>query len=90
MNATINRELAALRRMFRLAAQDERVPKIPHFPMLEEHNVRSDFLEHDDYRRLHAGLPHYLKPVLTMVCWTGCRKAEILGLQRSGVDFLNR
>ena len=34
-NATINRELAALRRMFRLAAQDDRVQKIPHFPMLE-------------------------------------------------------
>ncbi len=90
MNATINRELAALRRMFRLAAQDDRIPKVPHFPMLEENNVRSGFLEHADYLQLHAALPDYLKPVLTMAYWTGCRKAEILGLKWSQVDFLNR
>jgi integrase len=89
-NATINRELAALRRMFRLAAQDDRIPRIPHFPMLEENNVRTGFLEHDQYQKLHAALPDYLKPVLTMAYWTGCRKSEILGLKWSQVDFLNR
>jgi integrase len=89
-NATINRELAALRRMFRLAAQDDRIPKVPHFPMLQENNVRSGFLEHDEYQRLLIELPDYLKPILIMAYWTGCRKAEILGLIWSQVDFLNR
>lgn len=89
-NATINRELAALRRMFKLAAQDDRIPRIPHFPMLEENNVRSGFLEPEQYTKLLETLPDYLKPVLIMAYWTGCRKSEILGLKWSQVDFLNR
>jgi len=89
-NATINRELAALRRMFRLAAQDERIPRVPHFPMLEERNVRTGFLEHYQYEELRDALPSYLKPVLIIAYWTGCRKSEILGLKWSQVDFLNR
>jgi integrase len=89
-NATINRELAALRRMFRLAAQDDRMPRIPHFPMLQENNVRTGFLEHDQYQKLLGELPDYLRSVLIMAYWTGCRKSEILGLKWSQVDFLNR
>jgi integrase len=89
-NATINRELAALRRMFRLAAQDDRVQRVPHFPMLEENNVRSGFLEPEQYRGLLEALPDYLKPILIMAYWTGCRKSEILGLKWSQIDFLNR
>jgi hypothetical protein len=38
-------EIAALCRMFKLAAQDDRIQRIPHFPMLEENNIRSGFLE---------------------------------------------
>jgi integrase len=89
-NATVNRELAALRRMFKLAAQDDRIPRIPHFPMLEENNARSGFLEPDQYIKLRDALPDYLKPVLITAYWTGCRKSEILGLKWSQVDFLNR
>jgi len=76
--------------MFRLAAQDDRIPRIPHSPMLEENNVRSGFLEPEQYKKLHAELPDYLKPILIMAYWTGCRKSEILGLKWSQVDFLNR
>lgn len=39
-NATINRSLALLRRMFRLAFQDASLRVVPHFPMLKENNVR--------------------------------------------------
>lgn len=39
-NATINRSLALLRRMFRLAFEDGSLRVIPHFPMLKENNVR--------------------------------------------------
>jgi integrase len=89
-SATINRELAALRRMFRLAVQDNRLSRVPYFPMLREDNVRTGFLEHDQYVRLLAELPEHLQPVLVMAYWTGCRKGEILGLRWSQVDFLRR
>jgi integrase len=89
-NATINRELAAMRRMFRLAAQDDRMPRVPHFPMLQENNVRTGFLEHNQYQKLLGELPDYLRPVLIMAYWTGCRKSEILNLIWSQVDLLNR
>jgi integrase len=89
-NGTINRGLAALRRMFRLAAQDDKTPKIPFSPMLEQPNVRSGFLESERYQRLRSELPDHLKPVLIMAYWTGCRKSEILGLRWAQVDLLNR
>lgn len=45
--AKINRELAALRRAFRLALQAGRLVQIPHVPMLQDRNTRKGFLESD-------------------------------------------
>jgi site-specific recombinase XerD len=46
-NATINREIAVLRRMFRLgySAYPPKVMRLPKFPHLKEDNVRLGFLE---------------------------------------------
>jgi integrase len=80
-NATINRSLALLRRMFRLAFEDGRLRAIPHFPMLKENNVRKGFVVHDQYILLRDALPDYLKPVLAMGYFTGMREGEILPLR---------
>jgi site-specific recombinase XerD len=55
-NATINRELAALKRMFNLARQatPPRVNSVPHIAMLKENNVRTGFLEAKQHDRLVA------------------------------------
>jgi integrase len=80
-NATINRSLALLRRMFRLALQDGSLRVVPHFPMLKENNVRKGFVVHDQYTLLRDALPDYLKPVLAMGYFTGMREGEILPLR---------
>jgi hypothetical protein len=53
-NGTINRELAALKRMFNLgrAATPPKVIFIPHFPSLAEDNIRQGFLEDAQYEKL--------------------------------------
>ena len=88
-NAAINRELAALKRMFNLALQQS-PPKIPHkpyIPMLQERNVRTGFFEHDEFMALRAALPITLRSVVTFAYYTGWRKQEILGLTWDRVDL---
>jgi site-specific recombinase XerD len=46
--ATVNRELAALRRMFRLAVRQGLVPTMPHISTPAEDNVREGFLDPPD------------------------------------------
>ena len=88
-NATINRELALLRRAFNLGrlTTPPKVARLPRFQMLKENNVRKGFFEHDAYVRLRQELPAELRPVLTFAYYTGCRRGEILSLQWSQIDL---
>ena len=88
-NASINRELAALKRMFHLGAQctPPRVNLIPYIPMLKESNVRKGFFENGEYLALRDALPEDLKPIITFAYHSGWRKAEILGLTWDKVDL---
>lgn len=90
-NATINRSLALLKRSFNLGrkATPPKVQRVPYIPMLKENNVRKGFFEDADYQALLASLPDYLKPVLAMAYWTGCRRGEILSLEWRQVDLNN-
>jgi hypothetical protein len=56
-NATINRELAALRQAFRLASQDEPplVAHVPHIELLKERNRRTGFFEWLDFEAVRCG-----------------------------------
>jgi integrase len=91
-NAEINRELAALKRMFNLALQQTppKVPQKPYIPMLQEQNVRKGFFEHDEFVALRAALPVELRPVVTFGYFTGWRKREILELTWDRVDLQTR
>ena len=85
-NATINRELAALRRMFNLAA--ERLGKSgPRIALLEENNVRQGFLGYGDFLKLRDALPQYLKGVFVFLYFSGWRLNSALSLERRDVDL---
>jgi len=91
MNATINREIALLRRSFDRAKRPEKLNIVPILPSkLAENNVRKGFFERDDFLRHREALPSAIKPVTTFAYWTGCRKGEILSLRWAQVDLENR
>ena len=54
--ATVNRELAALRRAFRLAVQKHLLPSMPHITLRPEDNVRQGFLDPADWLAFLAAL----------------------------------
>jgi len=63
-NASINRELSALKRMFTLAVQGDILSKKPHIPPLEENNVRQGFVDSGDFLAVKKHLPlEYQDPV---------------------------
>jgi integrase len=87
--ATINRELALLRRSFRLGmrATPQKVTHVPHFEMAPENNVRVGFLVPEQYERLLSELPRELKPLLVVGYHVGCRRGEALPLRIDQVDM---
>jgi integrase len=80
--ATINRELAALKRMFSLAVATRKgFHYRPYIPLLAEENAREGFLEPADFEAVRAHLPTDLADVATFAYLTGWRKGEVLGLE---------
>lgn len=91
-NATINRELAALKRMFNLAAEmtPPKVAHVPFIPMLREAAPRKGFVEQATFTKLRAALPEYLRPVVTLAYYTGMRAGEVLSLRWDQVSLVDR
>ncbi len=87
-NATVNRELAALKRMFNLGARQTPpiVTRVPHIPSLKERNTRKGFFEHWEFLSLREALPEYLKGFVTFAYRCGWRLDEIARLTWSQVD----
>ena len=87
--ATINRELAALKRMLNLGARctPPKVDRVPYIAMLKESNPRKGFFEHGDFVAVRDALPSYLKGMVTFAYKTGWRKEEICDLQWTEVDL---
>jgi integrase len=87
--AAINREMEILARAWSLAQKCD-PPKVTrpfHFPMFEENNVRTGFLEDEQYHALHSALPNYLKPLLLVGYHVPCRAGELTNLFMKQLDF---
>ena len=87
-NATINRELSALKRMLNIGARQTppKVDRVPFIPMLKENNIRKGFFEHAEFVALRDALPDYLKSFVTFAYKTGWRVSEITDLTWNQVD----
>ncbi|WP_239488836.1 site-specific integrase [Luteitalea sp. TBR-22] len=86
--ATVNRELAILKRGLRLALQAGKVQQVPHVPMLRERNVRTGFFERDQFESVRAHLPEEIRPLVTFAYCTGWRvPSEVRPLEWRQVDW---
>lgn len=85
-NASINRELAALKRMFSLFVNAGQLSAKPYIPMLEENNARQGFLQHGDFLALQEKLPEYLKDPVAFLYRSGWRVSEMRALEWRDVD----
>lgn len=90
-DATANRCMAALKRMFNLAVEDERLAMadIPsHFPMTKEPNRARGavFIEDEWYGPLRAELREPLRSAFVLCYFTGIRVHEMLRLRWRDVD----
>jgi len=92
-NATINRELACLKRMYHLAQRMTplKVQRVPMFPKLKEDNIRKGFLEDMAYSRLLTACPElWFRLLLELGRTYGWRKGELLQMRAREVDLLAR
>jgi integrase len=88
--ATVNRELAALRRAFRLAVKDNRLSRVPNIEMLAEADPRENFVEPNQFEKIHGELPDYLRDLARFGYTVGWRKGALTGLRWEAVDRENR
>src|SRR5262249_3518474 len=85
--ASINRELAALRRMFALAIRAGKLATRPHIALLTEDNAREGFLDPADFAALRAALPARLADGALFAYLTGWRRTEVATLTWADVDL---
>ena len=86
--ATVNRDLATLRRAFRLAMRDGTLLTMPHVQLLAEHNVRQGFFERAQLDDVLKRLPGHLQPPILFGYVTGWRmRSEVQPLTVPQVDL---
>jgi len=86
-NATINRELAALKRMFTLAIQAGKLLQRPHIPMLAENNIRKGFFERAQFEAVRNRLAPTYQALVTLAYYSGWRiNSELLPLEWRQID----
>jgi integrase len=90
--STINRELARLRRAFRLGAEAEppKVKRVPLIKAMKEPPPRRGFFEWEDFVAVRRELPEPLRPLVTFLYYTGCRVGETVKIRWPQVDFAER
>ncbi len=92
-NATINREIAALKRIYNLARRSRppKVREVPAFPHLKENPPRRGFVIDREYQALMDCAPElWLKAILAVAYTFGFRRGELLELKVRQIDSSQR
>ena len=92
-NASINRELALLKRAFYLGqgSTPPKVYRVPVFPRLAEDNIRKGFLDDRQYENLILACSElWFRALLELGRTYGWRVSELLGLQVKQIDLISR
>jgi integrase len=87
--ATVNQDLAALRRMFSLAIKQRLLSpgQKPLIEMLRVNNIRKGFFEQEQFRAVLRHLPDECKTIATVAYVTGWRRKELLTRQWRHLDL---
>jgi len=86
-NASVNREMSALKTCFRLG----QVARMPQFPHLTESNARTGFVEQHQFDRLvQCAGELWLRLFLECAFTYGWRKGELLSLRVEQADLLTK
>lgn len=87
-NGTINRELAILNRMLRLAYENGKLLRLPIIRQLEEAPPRQGFFEREQYEAVRRHLPQDLQVAVSIAHTFGWRmQSEVLTLELRQVDL---
>lgn len=91
--ATINRELAMLKKAFNLACREWEWAKdnpVCRVSMEREQNTRDRWLTEEEEAQLLAAAAPWVRELIVFAINTGMRRGEILALTWAGVDFTRR
>jgi integrase len=87
-NGTINRELAVLTRMLRLAYENGKLLRLPVIRKLKEAAPRAGFFERDAFLAVRRRLPEDLQLAVNLAYTYGWRmQSEVLSLERRQLDL---
>jgi integrase len=87
-NATINRELAGIRRAFNLALEQGLIQAMPKIKALREASPRQGYFERPELGKVLWKIrPRVVRHIVLFAYYTGWRKGEILNLEWQWVDF---
>lgn len=88
--ATVNRSLACLRRMLRIAHEDGKIQSVPIIRLQKEPPARKGFLTPEKFEELLGTLPTHLRPLILFLYWCGVRLGEARAIEWSQIDLTAR
>ena len=86
-NAVINRSLACLRRMLKLAQEEGKLKAAPVIRLLKEPPARQGVVSAEKFAELLRSLPPRLCPLIVFMYWAGVRVGEALAIEWEQVDL---